>query len=152
MKLTELSDNKLNKSVNFHIGNKRNEPFMKNIRKWDKFHWFVCFFLSFFQFDFGKLSKNRQKIFKKATKSDAKSIEKPAYFIIWFSFNNNFRFSIKWYSRAQRVILHKYVKYTCSMETVQQNGRFNFFFSKFLSKCYILYALNTRMALPDSLR
>ena len=42
---------------------------------------------------------------------------KPAYFIIWFSFNINFRFSIKWYSRAQKVIWHKYVKYTCSMET-----------------------------------
>ena len=29
---------------------------------------------------------------------------KPAYFIIWFSFNINFRFSIKWYCRAQKVI------------------------------------------------
>ena len=27
----------------------------------------------------------------------------PAYFIIWFYFNNNFRFSIKWYSRAHRL-------------------------------------------------
>ena len=26
------------------------------------------------------------------------------YFIIWFSFYNNFRFSIKWYSRGQQVI------------------------------------------------
>ena len=59
------------------------------------------------------------------------SIMKPAYFIIWFSFNNNFRFSIKWYSRAQKVIQHKYVKYTWSMETVQQNGRFTLFSSKF---------------------
>ena len=31
-------------------------------------------------------------------------IMKPAYFIIWFSFNINFRFSIKWCSRAQKVI------------------------------------------------
>ena len=36
--------------------------------------------------------------------NDHWSIMKPAYFIIWFSFNNNFRFSIKWYSRAQQVI------------------------------------------------
>ena len=63
---------------------------------------------------------------------------KPAYFIIWFSFNNNFIFSIKWYSRAQQVIYHKYVKYTCSMETVQQNGRFTLFSSKFHSDMYSL--------------
>ena len=54
-------------------------------------------------------------------------------------FNNNFRFSIKWYSRAQQVIKHKYVKYTCSMETVQQNGPFTLFSSKFLSIYSILY-------------
>ena len=53
--------------------------------------------------------------------NDHWSIMKPVYFIIWFSFNINFRLSIKWYSRAQKVIEHKYVKYTCSMETVQQN-------------------------------
>ena len=64
---------------------------------------------------------------------------KPAYFIICFSFNNNFRFSIKGYSRAQQVIKLKYVKYTCSMETVQQNGRFTLFSSKFLSIYSILY-------------
>ena len=63
-----------------------------------------------------------------------------AYFIIWFLFNNNFRFSIKWYSRAQKVIKQKYVKYTCSMETVQQNGRFTLFSSKFPTNIYsILY-------------
>ena len=31
------------------------------------------------------------------------------------------------------------MKYTCSMETVQQNGRFTLFSSKFLSICSILY-------------
>ena len=41
---------------------------------------------------------------------------------------------------AQKVIWHKYVKYTCSMETVQQNGRFTLFSSKFLSIYPILYA------------
>ena len=41
---------------------------------------------------------------------------------------------------AQKVTLHKYVKYTCSMETVQQNGRFTLFSSKFPSNIYsILY-------------
>ena len=30
----------------------------------------------------------------------------------------------------------KYVKYTCSMETVQQNGRFTFFSNKFHSNIY----------------
>ena len=47
--------------------------------------------------------------------NDHWSIMKPAYFIIWFSFNIDFRFSIKWYSRAQKVILHKYVKYTAAV-------------------------------------
>ena len=32
--------------------------------------------------------------------NDHWSIMKPAYFIIWVSFNNSFRFSIKWYSRV----------------------------------------------------
>ena len=36
--------------------------------------------------------------------NDHWSIMKPAYFIIWFSFNINLRFSIKWCSRAQKVI------------------------------------------------
>ena len=36
----------------------------------------------------------------------------------------------------QKVIKHKYVKYTCSMETVQQNGRFTLFSSKFPSDIY----------------
>ena len=71
--------------------------------------------------------------------NDHWSVMKPAYFIIWFSFNNNFRFSIKWYSRAQQVKWHKYVKYTCSMETVHQNGRITLFSSKFLSIYSILY-------------
>ena len=31
--------------------------------------------------------------------------------------------------QAQKVKLQKYVKYTCSMETVQQNGRFTLFSS-----------------------
>ena len=35
--------------------------------------------------------------------NDHLSIMKPAYFIIWFSFNNNFRFSIKWYSGPNRL-------------------------------------------------
>ena len=59
-----------------------------------------------------------------------------AYFIIWFSFNINFRFSVKCCSRAQKVIYHKYVKYICSMETVQQNGRFPLFSSKFHTNIY----------------
>jgi len=29
--------------------------------------------------------------------------------------------------QAQKIIKRKYVKYTCSMETVQQNGRFTLF-------------------------
>ena len=37
---------------------------------------------------------------------------------------------------------YKYVKYTCSMETVQQNGRFTLFSSIFLSIYSILYAYN----------
>ena len=65
--------------------------------------------------------------------NDHWSIMKPAFFIIWFSLNINFRFSIKWCSRAQKVIKRKYVKYTCSMETVHQNGRFTLFSSKFHS-------------------
>ena len=41
---------------------------------------------------------------------------------------------------AQKVIWHKYVKYTCSMEIVQQNGRFTLVSSKFPSNIYsILY-------------
>jgi len=68
---------------------------------------------------------------------------KPAYFIIWFSFNINFRFSIKLYSGVQKVIQDKYVKYTCSMETVQQYGRFTLFSSKFHSNIYsILFVHN----------
>ena len=39
-------------------------------------------------------------------------------------------------SRAQKVILHKYVKYTCSMETVLQNDRLRLFSSKFPSNIY----------------
>jgi len=35
------------------------------------------------------------------------------------------------------------VKYTCSLETVQQNGRFTLFSSKFLSIYSILYVFNT---------
>ena len=73
---------------------------------------------------------------------DRWSIMKPAHFIIWFSFNVNFRFSIKWYSRAQKVIQHKYVKYTCSMETVQQNGRFTLFSCKFHSNVYSTLFVN----------
>ena len=75
--------------------------------------------------------------------NDHWSIMKPAYFIIWFSFNINFRFSIKWCSRAQMVIWHKYVKYTCSMETVQQNGRFTLFSSKFPSNIYSITLQNS---------
>ena len=71
---------------------------------------------------------------------------KPAYFIIWVSFNINFRFSIKWCSRAQKVIEHKFVKYTCSMETVQQNGRLTLFSSKFPSNIFsILYVSKTNL-------
>ena len=33
-------------------------------------------------------------------------------------------------------IKYKYVKYTCSMETVQQNGRLTLFTSKFPSNIY----------------
>ena len=41
--------------------------------------------------------------------------------------------------RVQKVKEHKYVKYTCSMETVQQNGRFTLLSSTFLSN--IFYSL-----------
>ena len=76
--------------------------------------------------------------------NDNWSIRKPTYFIIWFSFNINFRFAIKWCSRAHKVILRKYVKYTCSMETVQQNGRFTLFSSKFHSSIYSILFAYTR--------
>ena len=36
-------------------------------------------------------------------------------------------FSRKICSRVQKIKERKYVKYTCSMETVQQNGRFTLF-------------------------
>ena len=39
------------------------------------------------------------------------------------------------------------MKYTCSMETVQQNGRFTLFSSKFLSIYSILYAYKVRWIL-----
>jgi len=67
---------------------------------------------------------------------------KPAYFIIWFSLNINFRFSIKWYSRAQKVIWHKYVKYTCSMKWKQYNKMavLHFFLVNSLL-IYILFSL-----------
>ena len=71
--------------------------------------------------------------------NDNWSIMKPTYFIILFSFNINFRFSIKWYSREG--------KYTCSMETVRQNGRFALFSSKFPSNIYSIlfgYRLDRR--------
>ena len=45
--------------------------------------------------------------------------------------------------RVQKVKEHKYVKYTCSMESVQQNGRFTLFSSKFHSNIYsILYGFS----------
>ena len=72
--------------------------------------------------------------------NDHWSIMKPAYFIIWFSFNINFRLSKKWCSRPQKVIKHKYVSYTCSMETVQQNGRVTLFPVN-SSLIYILFSL-----------
>ena len=40
---------------------------------------------------------------------------------------------------AQQGIKHKYVKYTCSMETVQQNGRFTLFLAN--SSLYILFSM-----------
>jgi len=42
------------------------------------------------------------------------------------------------------------VKYTCSMETVQQNGRFTFFSSKFLSIYSILYGEYTVVLTKDA--
>ena len=57
------------------------------------------------------------------------SIMKPAYFIIWFSFNINFRFSIKLCSRAQQVKIAQY-------GNRKQNGRFTLFSNKFLSNIY----------------
>jgi len=39
------------------------------------------------------------------------------------------------------------VKYTCSMETVQQNGRFTLFSIKFLSIYFVLYVRNTYLIL-----
>ena len=73
--------------------------------------------------------------------NDHWSIMKTAYFIILFSFNINFRFSIKWCSRAQKVIQHNYVKYTYCMETVQQNGRFTLFLVNSTLYMYILFSL-----------
>jgi len=113
--------------------------------------------------------------------NDHWSIMKPAYFIIWFSFNINFRFSIKWCSRAQKVkytimwstpavwkqynkmaVLHFFLVnspliyilfYTCSMETVQQNGRFTLFSCKFPSNIYsILYDKIPSLIFQKSLR
>ena len=66
-------------------------------------------------------------------------------------FNNNFRFSIKWYSRAQKVIKHKYEKYTCSMETVQQNGRFTLFSIKFPSNIYFILFGHVRCTEPGGM-
>ena len=42
------------------------------------------------------------------------------------------------------------MKYTCSMETVQQNGRFTFFSSKFLSIYSILYGEYTVVLTKDA--
>ena len=42
------------------------------------------------------------------------------------------------------------MKYTCSMETVQQNGRFTLFSSKFLSIYSILYGCNHVFNYPNS--
>ena len=45
---------------------------------------------------------------------------------------------------VERLRKPPYVKYTCSMETVQQNGRYTLFSSKFPSNIYsILYELCT---------
>ena len=65
-------------------------------------------------------------------------IIEPAYFIIWFSFNINFRFSINWCSRAQKVIQHKYVKYTCSIWKQYNKMAVLHFLSKFHSNIYSL--------------
>ena len=75
---------------------------------------------------------------------------KPAYFIIWFSLNINFRFSIKWCSRAQKVIWHKYVKYTCSMKWKQYNKMavLHFFLVNSLL-IYIFYSLWFYRSLPS---
>ena len=43
---------------------------------------------------------------------------------------------------AQKVTYHKYVKYTCSKESVQQNGRFTLYSSKFLSNIYSILFVN----------
>ena len=92
---------------------------------------------------YGAITENHRLKGIESMWNDRWSIMKSAYFIIWFSLNNNFRFSIKWYSRAQKVIKHKYVRNTCSMETVQQNGRFTLFSSELPSNIYsILFDSN----------
>ena len=45
----------------------------------------------------------------------------------------------------------KYVKYTCSMETVQQNGRFKLFSSKFPSNLFSL-AFNKHFRIKKDIR
>ena len=57
-------------------------------------------------------------------------IMKPAYFIIWFSFNIDFRFSIKGCLQGPK----GYMAQICEVHL--QNGRFTLFYSKFLSNIY----------------
>ena len=74
--------------------------------------------------------------------NDHWSIMKPAYFTIWFSFNINFRFSIKWYSRAQKVVQHKYVKFPAVWKQYNKMAVLHFFLLN-SPLIYILFSLQT---------
>ena len=72
--------------------------------------------------------------------NDHWSIMEPAYFIIWFSFNNNFRFSIKWYSRAQKVI-YSINMWSTPAEWKQYNKMAVLHFFRVNFSLYILFSM-----------
>jgi len=52
--------------------------------------------------------------------------------------------------QGRKVIWRKYVKYTCSLETVQQNCRFTLSLSKFHSNIYsILFVYNPSLEMRE---
>jgi len=65
------------------------------------------------------------------------------YFIIWFSFNINFRFSIKWCSRAKRIYSTNMWSTPAVWKQYNKMAVLHFFSSKFLSNIYsILFGFN----------
>ena len=50
---------------------------------------------------------------------------------------------VKICSKVQKVILHNYVKYTCSMKSVQQNGGFTLF--RLISTLYLSILFGSRL-------